>query len=67
MGLSFKSPLKHFIFCCLAQWYRVGSVTNSERISWFEYSQIILFLSFMIFFLFTRKVLGFLFSIECLT
>ena len=68
MGLSFKSHLKHLILngCRLAYWYRVGSVTNSERMFWLEYGQIIIFFIFYDFFLlFTWKVLCSLFSIEC--
>ena len=69
MGLSFKSHLKHLTLkgCRLAQWYRVGFVTNSEKC--FGSNTVKLFFSyFMTFFLlYTRKVLGSLFSIEYFT
>ena len=45
----------------MAQWYRVDSVT-SKMMFWFEYGQIIIF--FYVVLMFTRKVLGILFSIE---
>ena len=65
MGLSFKTHLKHLMLkvaVWLDQWCRVGSVTNSERVFWFEYGQIP-FSFFFIFYDFFYCLL----EIECFT
>ena len=64
MGRSLNPTLNG---CRLAQMYRVGSVTYSEMMFWFEYGQIISFLND--FLMFTRNVLDSLFSITymCIT
>ena len=66
LPLPFKSYFKHLIIK-VAVWLRgialVPHITSAESMFWFEYGRIFL----IIFLMFTRKVLGSLFSIYCFT